>query len=181
MHSERSASESSNSEYKSAGTPVYGRNSPPTSLETPISPPSITPRKRQRSDAKPAHTSTDGEKAINRDNAPSLAAIEAGKAEISDHVEYFARRLAQCIRPTQIEEKPLLSIKEFKKLYERCENGHAAHFVVHQHDHPVAGRLESRFSKTSLYSHIRNTQSWGNIHICVLFIYRFLRYGEKWC
>ena len=83
---------------------------------------------------------------------PSLAAIEAGQGEITDHLEYFANHLAAAYRPCP---DPRLSIEDFRSLYKRNEHKHGCHFVVHQHDHPVSGvhyDLRLQFSETSSVS-----------------------------
>lgn len=77
----------------------------------------------------------------NHNDDPTLAAIEAGEAQIRDHLEYFAKHLSQVSRPTA---NPLLSIQDFKSLYKRNQHKHGRHFVIHQHDHPVSGILVAR-------------------------------------
>lgn len=68
--------------------------------------------------------------------APTLAAIEAGEAQIRDHLAYFAKHLGAAIRPSS---KPAITIDEFEELYKRNQHRHGRHFVVHQHDHPISG------------------------------------------
>lgn len=67
---------------------------------------------------------------------PSLAAIEAGEAEIRDHLAYFVKRLSAVVRPSI---GPKLSFNAFEELYKRNQHKHGHHFVVHQHDHPISG------------------------------------------
>ena len=69
-------------------------------------------------------------------DGPALAAIEAGKTQIRDHVEYLSKHLSPVSRPTP---GPLLGIEDFQYLYRRNQNSHGRHFVVHQHDHPISG------------------------------------------
>lgn len=70
------------------------------------------------------------------ENQPSLAAIEAGKARINDHLSYFAARLSALTRPTV--GCPRISLQEFQDLYKSHQHRHGNHFTVHQHDHPIA-------------------------------------------
>lgn len=105
------------------------RNSPPTSLEAPISPPPSRPVKRQK-------TKEDGQS-----SPPNLAAIEAREAQIDDHLAVFSAQLARCIRNRDVGQRGLLSIDEFRDLYLRNQHRHGRHFVVSQHDHPVAGKF----------------------------------------
>lgn len=84
-------------------------------------------------------------------DGPSLAAIEAGKARIGDHLKYFAIRLAALTRSTV--DFPRISLQEFEHLYKRHQHQHGNHFTVHQHDHPIAGvhyDLRIQFSETSM-------------------------------
>lgn len=86
------------------------------------------------------------------DAGPTLAAIEAGQAEIRDHLEYFAKHLEAIRRPHP---GPQLSIEDFRSLYKRNEHERGCHFVVHQHDHPVSGvhyDLRLQFSESSTVS-----------------------------
>jgi len=75
------------------------------------------------------------------DSRPSLAAIEAGEAQIQDHVEHFSNVLKDHRRSFQVKQ-PNLSIDGFGDLYKRNQHDNGHHFVIHQHDHPVAGRPE---------------------------------------
>lgn len=84
---------------------------------------------------------------------PSIAAIEAGKARIGDHLSYFVTRLSTLTRPTI--DCPRLTLQDFEKLYKRHQHRHGNHFTVHQHDHPIAGvhyDLRIQFSETSTIS-----------------------------
>ena len=87
-------------------------------------------------------------------NEQSLAAIEAGQVEITDHLETISASLKQYARFTS-ESTPRLSISDFMDLYRRNEHDEGCHFVIHQHDHPLAGPhydLRLQFSKTSSVS-----------------------------
>ena len=101
------------------------RTSPPTSLEAPISPPPTRSAKRRKTH--------EGEP------APNLAAIEAGETAIDDHLAVISEQLSRHIRPMNIGPRDVLRIDEFRGLYARNQRRDGRHFVVHQHDHPVAG------------------------------------------
>ncbi|KIW61967.1 hypothetical protein PV05_02025 [Exophiala xenobiotica] len=100
--------------------------SPPASLNRSISPPPTNPRRR----TKPAFNSIP--------TKSDTAAVEAGEVEIDDHVTFFSSKLLAATRP-QIEGQPRLDHNEWLDLYQRNLNDRGHHFVVHQHDHPVAG------------------------------------------
>ena len=70
------------------------------------------------------------------DAAPTLAAVEAGQAQIRDHLEYFTEHFRKVRRTSH---DPSLAIEDFERLFKRNEHRHGRHFVVHQHDHPVSG------------------------------------------
>jgi len=106
----------------------HSRASPPTSLEAPISPPPSTRSIKRRKEHQDDPSSL-----------PNLAAIEAGEARIDDHLSVFSEQLSQHIRPCAAVPGGLLSIDEFRDLYRRNQHRHGRQFVVHQHDHPVAG------------------------------------------
>lgn len=118
-------SQSSNIQVDGVIEPNGPCSTPPTSLEAPISPPPIRSAKRRR---------TSGTRIS---SPPDLAAIEAGEVAVDDHLSLFSNQLSRCIRSGKSE---LFSIDDFKRLYQRNQHPHGRHFVVHQHDHPVAGR-----------------------------------------
>lgn len=102
------------------------------SLTAPVSP----PRKKA--------TVTGDENASSRanteDNAQlSLAAVEAGQVEIDDPVELFLTRLSAVSRPISASRPERLSIEDWVGLYRRNQHENGHHFVIHQHDHPIAG------------------------------------------
>ncbi|KAH7156321.1 DNA polymerase ligase-domain-containing protein [Dactylonectria macrodidyma] len=69
---------------------------------------------------------------------PTTAAIESGSAEIDNHLAHFTTHLASHILPSSL--PPALSISSYASLYTAAAgNAHGAHFVIHQHDHPIAG------------------------------------------
>lgn len=86
---------------------------------------------------------------------PSLpAAVEAGLIRIQSHLDYFAKEFARRGRP-QRRDQPRMGIPQFKELYVRNDHPKGRHFVVHQHDHPIAGLhydLRLQFSESSCLS-----------------------------
>ncbi|KAK8016489.1 ABC1 domain-containing protein [Apiospora rasikravindrae] len=71
---------------------------------------------------------------------PKSAAVEAGDAKIQDHVGYFSGVLSKAILSPFPDRTSQLSVAGYRKLYEdNFGNPRGAHFIVHQHDHPVAG------------------------------------------
>lgn len=112
---------------------------PPTSLEAPISPPrrriQVHESLRIPQDKPRQNIESDEIKPL---VAPALAAIEAGEIEIRDHLSYFSEHLRQAASTSPA---PALSIRGFVSLYRRNQHIHGRHFVVHQHDHPVAGSV----------------------------------------
>lgn len=119
--------------------------SQPSSLHRRVSPP---PLKRKRTGEV---TEEERKPVLNIESSPTLAAIEAGEAVVEDHLDYFAKHLEKARRPVAAD-APRLSIAEFSELYKRNQHDHGHHFVVHQHNHPIAGvhyDLRLQFSKTS--------------------------------
>jgi hypothetical protein len=91
---------------------------------------------------------------------PTTAAVESGAASTDDHLSFFASSLRSRIRtrssPGDDLPDPLLSISSYEELY-RSQAGSrgGAHFVIHQHDHPVAGThydLRLQINETSSVS-----------------------------
>jgi hypothetical protein len=85
---------------------------------------------------------------------PTLAAVEAGKAKIDDHLAYFRNHLAKSCRQTP-PDVARLSIPDFAALYRSNQHEYGNHFVIHQHNHPRAGvhyDLRLQFSETSSMS-----------------------------
>ncbi|KAI4211294.1 MAG: hypothetical protein L6R36_009507, partial [Xanthoria steineri] len=86
-------------------------------------------------------------------NVPTPASIEAGEIQIQDHLSYFSNHLARAVRPEN--PGPRLSTPDFVTLYQRNYHPQGRHFVVHQHDHPIAGvhyDLRLQISETSSIS-----------------------------
>jgi hypothetical protein len=73
-------------------------------------------------------------------NPPEPAAIEAGEAQVDDHLGYFSSILTEATISPFPEGMPRLSVPAYQELYEsNYGNPKGAHFIVHQHDHPIAG------------------------------------------
>lgn len=71
---------------------------------------------------------------------PEASAVEAGKTKVEDHLTYFAGLLAKAVLSPFPSGMPKLSIEGYCKLYEtNSSNPRGAHFIIHQHDHPIAG------------------------------------------
>lgn len=90
-----------------------------------------------------------------RPTAGTTAEIESGAVQISDHLAQFTSLLCSHLRPTSAP-IPRLSISDYSSLYQRCAGSQSgAHFVIHQHDHPVAGThydLRLQINETSSVS-----------------------------
>ncbi|KAH7155519.1 DNA polymerase ligase-domain-containing protein [Dactylonectria estremocensis] len=82
---------------------------------------------------------------------PTTAATESGSAEIDNHLTHFTTHLASHIVPSS--RPPALPIPSYASLYTAAAgNAHGAHFVIHQHDHPIAGNhydLRLQINETS--------------------------------
>ncbi|GAM43171.1 hypothetical protein TCE0_047f17761 [Talaromyces pinophilus] len=125
---------------------------PPTlsSLTSSVSPPrlkKLKPKVDMYSSNTPANDGT---------NALSLAAVEAGEVKAEDPVELFSARLAAVARPlsTSLDGRRL-PVKDWIDLYSRNRHENGCHFVIHQHDHPIAGPhydLRLQFSESSSLS-----------------------------
>ncbi|KAF7597230.1 hypothetical protein BBP40_008072 [Aspergillus hancockii] len=122
-----------------------------STLYAPVSPP------RKRSSTKSTHSSSaspNETKTLCTLENPNLAAIEAGQIEVTDHLSIFSSRLRQSARPF-IPQSPRLQIADWISLYQRNQHPEGRHFVIHQHDHPIAGPhydLRLQFSDSSSVS-----------------------------
>ena len=123
------------------------------SLNAPVSPP------RKGSSIKCIQDGDEGDAILSNvsqpNTLPSLAAIEAGQVEVTDHVTTISTKLKEYIRPLPKQTIPRLPIKDWVELYKRNEHPEGRHFVIHQHDHPIAGPhydLRLQFSETSSVS-----------------------------
>lgn len=132
-------------------------SSAPSSLKRTISPPSQRQsRKKACSDSADASGDkpdlTDASHV--RHDKPNLAAVEAGLVKIDNHLSYFTLEFQRRQRPI-IKSRPRISISDFAALYTRNSHPKGCHFVIHQHDHPIAGvhyDLRLQFSATSTIS-----------------------------
>ncbi|KAF2103027.1 hypothetical protein NA57DRAFT_33631 [Rhizodiscina lignyota] len=119
----------------------------PSSLRRTVSPPPRGAKKQVTLDNEQDPQTLD-------EAEPSLAAVEAGQAKIRDHLAYFSEHLRKAGRPIEHSEIRL-TIDDFVALYQRNQHPHGHHFVIHQHNHPIAGThydLRLQFSDTSTVS-----------------------------
>ena len=72
------------------------------------------------------------------DGGPTTAAVEAGDVGLDDPVAFFSSKLLQSARP-EVAGVPRISHSDWLDLYQSNRNPHGRHFVIHQHDHPMAG------------------------------------------
>ncbi|KAH7126708.1 DNA polymerase ligase-domain-containing protein [Dendryphion nanum] len=122
----------------------------PSSLIRDISPPTISKRRKLSI----ARDCSKARKPVSPGIEPTLAAVGAEKAKVDDHVSYFKKHLSRFFRPS-LDVSPRLSISQFVDLYTSNLHPHGQHFVIHQHNHPIAGLhydLRLQFSKTSSLS-----------------------------
>lgn len=95
-------------------------------LEKEVSPPPTSRRRR--------HSVDDG-----TDNRqPKTAAVEAGETAVTDPVSFFAAKALAVIRARHPVE-PRLGHAQWLELFQKNQSPTGHHFVIHQHDHPVAG------------------------------------------
>lgn len=122
------------------------------SLKAPISP----PQRRATLSTPTAEKTQTSALEPESNTAPSLAAIEAGEVEVTDHLGIFSAKLGEFARPpSDVPPTPRISIPDWVDLYKRNVHAEGRHFVVHQHDHPVSGvhyDLRLQFSGTSSVS-----------------------------
>ena len=120
------------------------------SLQAPVSPP------RRKSGVEKDNAGAPETATTDPDDSPSLAAIEAGQVQVADHLGIVSEKLQKSTRPiSEAHGIPRLPLSEWADLYRRNENPQGRHFVIHQHDHPVAGPhydLRLQFSETSSVS-----------------------------
>ena len=113
----------------------------PASLSRTVSPP---PAKRSRNtkSQKPSELATERP---DHHLKPKTSAVESGEVDVEDHLGFFSAKLSAFTRPPIKDVEtgltaPRLPHSDWINLYNShadLETGH--HFVVHQHDHPVAG------------------------------------------
>ncbi|KAB5578512.1 ABC1 domain-containing protein [Coniochaeta sp. 2T2.1] len=120
---------------------------PPSLLKKRTQNPSISPpplkRKRLPGSSSPASTTTPTSTTPHPTISSHLstsAAIEAGRMQITDHLSHFTALLTSHLLSPFPPLLPRLPIPSYADLYtSSTSNPHGAHFVVHQHDHPIAG------------------------------------------
>ncbi|KAF5978085.1 abc1 containing protein [Fusarium coicis] len=82
---------------------------------------------------------------------PTTADIESGSATVEDHLSHFKAHLSR-----HISSPSPLSTSSYSSLYtENFGSSAGAHFVIHQHDHPIAGThydLRLQINETSSVS-----------------------------
>nr|WOD46677.1 hypothetical protein [Trichoderma atroviride] len=135
-----------------------------------LPPPSTSPSATAPTSAPPADntavstdisTSTAISPPATRPTAGTAAEIESGAVQVSDHLTQFTSLLSSHLRPTSAP-IPRLSISDYSSLYQSCAGSQSgAHFVIHQHDHPVAGThydLRLQINETSS-NHLIETAS----------------------
>ena len=100
----------------------------PASLRRRVSPP---PTNRENTQAQ--------EQKQTQKQKSAAAAVEAGEVSVDDHIAFFSEKLLSARLPA-ILGRPQLDHAAWLELYRRNLQGTTQrHFVVHQHDHPVAG------------------------------------------
>ncbi|KAI0405816.1 DNA polymerase ligase-domain-containing protein [Xylaria palmicola] len=93
-------------------------------------------------DAASSSSSDEGEKQPppQTEEQPTTSAIEAGKASIEDHLNYFSSLLVRATLSPFPSDAPHLPVEGYRSLYEsNAGSPQGAHFIIHQHDHPIAG------------------------------------------
>ena len=133
MKRSRSTSSSSAASYTTAADDTQAQAivvKAPESLARGVSPPPI----RQKATFKQKDNS-DGKQDSSRE--PTTAQVEAGLVDVDDHVAFFSSKLATYTRPCSPD--PRLDHADWLDLYHRNQSSYGHHFVIHQHDHPIAG------------------------------------------
>lgn len=107
-------------------------------------------------DLSPARLENQQEENHNAVTLPTAAAVEAGEAEVTDHLSYFSTLLTKAILDPYPATIPNLATEHWRALYaSNCASRNGAHFVVQQHDHPIAGThydLRLQINETSSVS-----------------------------
>ncbi|KAM0262904.1 hypothetical protein ACHAQJ_001497 [Trichoderma viride] len=126
---------------------------PPTSTSTPTSIPIPIPIPTTTA---ASTTTISPPAAARRPTAGTTAEIESGAVQVSDHLAQFTSTLSSHLRRPTSALVPRLSISRYSHLYQSCVGSPSgAHFVIHQHDHPVAGThydLRLQINETSSVS-----------------------------
>lgn len=136
------SADNSSLELDELDQPSFHQATPPLTLHAPVSPPPTRNRRRNRTPPLPESEinsiSTESHPPNNKPNV-STSAVEAGLHSIpSDaQLEYWSSHLSPYVRRDAL---PPLSTQTFADLYSaNAGKDRGAHFVIHQHDHPVAG------------------------------------------
>ncbi|KAH7027700.1 DNA polymerase ligase-domain-containing protein [Microdochium trichocladiopsis] len=75
-----------------------------------------------------------------RPTQPATADVEAGNAQVEDHLAYFSGILERATLSPYPDQSPHLPVANYQHLYNsNSGNAKGSHFIIHQHDHPVAG------------------------------------------
>ncbi|KAF6825281.1 hypothetical protein CMUS01_09895 [Colletotrichum musicola] len=92
------------------------------------------------SGAEKSHEDEDEDETSDRTPPGHSAALESGSASIPDPAAHFFSHLARHTLSPYPSGTARLPADEFRSLFERSVgSADGAHFVVHQHDHPIAG------------------------------------------
>ncbi|KAH8905985.1 hypothetical protein BR93DRAFT_979126 [Coniochaeta sp. PMI_546] len=103
-----------------------------------ISPPPLK-RKRQLEPSPPT-TTPNQPQPIGPSHLSTSAAIEAGRVQITDHLAHFTDLLSSHVLHPFPADLPRLPVPSYSSLFaSNANNPRGAHFVIHQHDHPIAG------------------------------------------
>ncbi|OAA46928.1 ABC1 domain containing protein [Metarhizium rileyi] len=100
-------------------------------LEWTLTPPDPPTQASPQDALPPANPTT-----IVEQSPPTTAAIESGKANVSNPLAHFTTHLKNSLSPSPT---PLLPISSYAALYTSSLTHQSSHFVIHQHDHPIAG------------------------------------------
>ena len=124
MKRRRSSGSSTRSFVTANSQPDLSLEYAPASLKRHVSPPPASRKNTQVQKQKQKSTT---------------AAVEAGEVSVDDHVTFFSEKLLSARLPA-VPGRPRLDHAAWLELYRRNVQGTTQrHFVVHQHDHPVAG------------------------------------------
>ena len=75
---------------------------------------------------------------IARDTSLTTAAVESGNVDLEDPVSFFSAKLLEAAH-SEVPGVTRLSHRAWLDTYHRNQHAYGRHFVIHQHDHPVAG------------------------------------------
>jgi hypothetical protein len=115
------------------------------SLRRQVSPPPTRAKKKESDKASvnsngriDAESNVTSKNHLSNEPEVTTAAVEAGKVDVEDHVSFFSEKLLLA-RRLSVSGRPQLDHTQWLNLYKRNLTDEGHHFVVHQHDHPVAG------------------------------------------